>query len=489
MIIGVDIGTQSLKVVITDHSLRVLSEAATAYQPSYPKPGWAEQEPAVWENALAPAIARALGAAGIKPGDIAAIGIGGQLDGCICVNKKGQPVHPCLIWMDRRATNQIAGLPVDEVRKRSGIVLDPSHMAAKIRWLKDNLENIGEDFLFHVPVSYLVHRLTGVAVMDHAHASTSMLYSLADKAFDPTLLDLFGIGEHELPAIANAVDVAGALSPQGAKLTGLHPGIPVAVGTGDDFSTPLGAGIVQPGRVTCVLGTAEVVGALHPDPVIDDSGLVETHAYAGNTFFIENPGWLSGGTLEWFRETFRLVDFAELDALADPVSPGAEGLTFLPALSGTMAPEWISSARGCFYGLTPAHASGHMARAVLEGTAFAMRDVIEQLNKMAVETRSILILGGGAKSRTWAKIRADLTGLPVEIPCTTDTAPIGSAMLGSVAAGIQPDLISAANLVGGISETIMPDSDTRLAYDEAYGNYQKLFNCLRPMFEIGGGNL
>ncbi len=482
MIVGIDIGTQSLKVVITDDALSVLGEAATAYRPSFPKPGWAEQQPSLWENALAPTIARALDVANAKPIDIAAIGVGGQLDGCLGVDRKGRPVHPCLIWMDRRAEDQIVDLPADEVLKRTGVILDPSHMAAKIGWLKDNLENAGNDLLFHVPVSYIVYRLTGVAVMDHGHASTTMLYSLADRAFDPVLLDKFGFMEHEIPAIAGAADVAGTLTREGARLTGLPEGIPVAVGTGDDFSTPLGAGVVRPGSLSCVLGTAEVVGALHPVPVIDHGGLVETHAYAGDTFFIENPGWLSGGALEWFRETFRLVDFAELDALAGTVPPGSEGLTFLPALTGAMAPEWIASARGCFYGLTPAHGNGHMARAVLEGTAFAMRDVVERLNEMTVEVRSILLLGGGAKSRIWAKTRADMTGLPVEVPNITDTAPIGSAMLAAVAAGIQPDLLSAAKHVGGTSEMIMPNSDVKPAYDEAYGNYRRLFNSLRSMF-------
>jgi xylulokinase len=123
-----------------------------------------------------------------------------------------------------------------------------------------------------------------------------------------------------------------------------------------------------------------------------------------------------------------------------------------------------------------------MARAVLEGTAFAMRDVLERLNQMTVETRSILLLGGGAKSRIWAQIRADMTGLPVEVPFITDTAPIGGAILGAIGAGIQPDLESATKLVGGIRETITPDIAKKSAYDEAYGNYQKLFNSLRPMF-------
>ncbi|NQV43343.1 MAG: hypothetical protein HQ501_00460 [Rhodospirillales bacterium] len=482
MIVGVDIGTQSLKVAVTDRNLSVLGWAAMPYQPSFPKPGWAEQDPALWENALRPAISHALDVASVSPSDIEAIGIGGQLDGCLAVGENGQPAHSCLIWMDRRAEQQIAELSAGEVLRRTGVILDASHLAAKIRWIKDNLESCNNGHCFHVPVSYIVFRLTGNAVMDHGQASTSMLYSLADKAFDPTLLNMFGITENELPSIAEADDIAGTLTREGAKLTGLPEGIIVAVGTGDDFSTPLGAGVVQPGRLTCVLGTAEVVGALHTSPVIDDKGMVETHAFVGGTFFIENPGWLSGGALEWFRETFRMIDFAELDSLAKNIPPGSEGLTFLPALSGTMAPEWIASARGCFYGLTPAHGNGHMARAVLEGTAFAMRDVIERLNEMSVETQSILLLGGGAKSQLWAKIRADMTGLPVEVPDITDTAPIGSAMLASVAAGVQPDLLAAAKCVDSTSETIMPNRDAMPAYDEAHGNYRKLFNSLQPMF-------
>ena len=384
--------------------------------------------------------------------------------------------------MDRRAGKEIAGLPADQVRKRAGVILDATHMAAKIRWIKGNLADGNDPLRFHVPVSYLVFRLTGNHAIDHGTASTTMLYSLKDRGYDPWLLDLFGIREDELPQVKGAMDCAGRLSAQGARLTGLAEGTPLAVGTGDDFSTPLGAGMVRPGRLACVLGTAEVVGALHTEPVIDGDGLVETHAYQGNTYYIENPGWLSGGALAWFKETWGLADFKQLDALAGRVPPGAGGLTFLPALSGAMAPQWIASARACFYGLTPAHGKSHMARAVLEGTAFAMRDVAERLRRMGVDINSISLLGGGAKSRVWAGIRADLTGLPVEIPILADTAPVGSAILASVAAGIQPDLFTAARKVGGIKKTVEPDPAAKAAYDDAYDTYHRLFECLRPMY-------
>jgi len=482
VIVGIDIGTQSLKAVIVDRRLRVLGDAAISYQPVFPQPGWAEQAPALWENALGPAIRQAADNAGVSLQAIEALGIGGQLDGCVAIDAKGRAVHPCLIWMDRRAESVTAALPAEEIRDRCGVVLDATHMAAKIRWLKDHVPDAGGKCVFHQPTSYLVYRLTGQHVFDHALASTSMLYALTERGFDPWLLDLFQIGEHELPRIADAADTAGALNDLGSQLTGLKQGIPVAVGTGDDFSTPLGAGVVDPGRLVCVLGTAEVVGAVHAGPVVDSRGLVETHAFAGGNYFIENPGWLSGGALAWFRTVFRLDDFRELDALAADVPAGAQGLTFLPALSGTMAPEWIASARGCFYGLTPAHGTGHLARAVLEGTAFAMRDVVERLNELRVDTSSILLLGGGAVSRVWAQIRADLTGLPADVPSTTDTAAVGSALLAAVAAGLQPDLLTAANLVSGDCKTVDPDPALKQEYADAYGAYRRLFESLRPMF-------
>lgn len=486
MILGIDVGTQSLKVVVLGPDLALLGQAATGYQPSFPRPGWAEQDPRLWEDALAPTIARALDAAGLKPDAVAALGIAGQLDGCIAVDHACRPLVPCLVWMDRRAAAELAGIDAEDLRRTTGVMLDATHMAAKIRWLARHLEG-ARPARYHQPVSYLVARLTGAHVFDHGHASTTMLYGLARGGFEPALLAAFGIDAAELPELAEAASLAGPLTAEGAVLTGLPAGLPVAVGTGDDFSTPLGGGLVAPGRFACVLGTAEVVGALHPAPLVDPGGLVETHGYPAGGYFIENPGWLSGGALAWLRETLGIESFAALDGLAAAVPPGAEGLTFLPALSGAMAPEWHAGARGCFYGLTPAHGPGHLARAVLEGCAFAMRDVAKRLVELGVALDSILLLGGGAKSDLWAGIRADLTGLPVERPAVADTSPLGAAMLAAVAAGLQPDLAACARLLGGGGATIAPDPGTRGAYDAAYGAYRRLFDSLRPLFEARAG--
>jgi xylulokinase len=483
MIVGVDIGTQSLKAVVTDDELKVVGEAASAYRASFPRPGWAEQDPRLWEEALAPTIARALDAAGQTVRSVRALGICGQLDGCVAVDRDGQPLGSCIIWMDRRAEAEIAGLPAERIQDVTGTVLDATHMAAKARWLKRHASERAAIHRFHQPVSYLVARLTGAYVFDHGLASTTMAYALGWRRFSPRLLELFDLEADELPAIAEASDLAGTLHRQGSALTGLPEGTPVAVGTGDDFSNSLGAGLVEPGKLACTLGTAEVVAALHDRPTIDRRGLVETHGYAGGRFFIENPGWLAGGALAWFVETFRLRDAGELDALAATAPAGAGGITFLPAMSGAMSPEWIERARGCFYGITSAHGSAHLARAVLEGCAFAMRDVMERLQEMGVAIGSILLLGGGARSRVWPQMRADLAGLPVAVPAVVDTSPLGAAVLASIAAGLQPDLLAAARRVASEAAITEPDAARGRPYDDAYGAYRDLFDSLRPMFD------
>lgn len=482
MIVGVDIGTQSLKAIILSDQLEILGQSAIAYQPAFPRPGWAEQDPLLWEAALNPAIAGALRNANVSATDIKGIGIAGQLDGCIPVDAQGLPLHPCLIWMDRRAEAEIEGCDARLIQHIGGCILDPQHVAAKINWLKRHVPAVSAARRFHCVVSYIVSRLTGAHVIDHATASTSMVYGLASQRYDASLLAMFELDEAELPLPLPAESAAGVLNDVGSSLTGLPRGLPVAVGTGDDFSSVLGAGLVLPGRLITVLGTAEVVGALHMEPVIDDGLMVETHAFSGDQFLIENPGWLSGGALTWFQNTFGVPSVQTLDAEASVAGAGAGGVLFLPALTGAMAPKWAASARGAFYGFAPSHDRGHFARAVLEGTAFAMRDVLERVQSLGVPVDALRIVGGGARSALWCQIRADLTGLAVEIPRHADTSPIGAALLGGVAAGAFTGLVEAASHLGNDLRVVEPHGDRKAIYDLAYNRYRRLFSALEPMF-------
>ncbi len=479
MLIGVDIGTQSLKVAVTDAALNVLGEASQSYQAQFPAPGHAEQDPRLWEGALGPVIAEALGKAGRSSRQVTGISICGQLDGCIPVDERGQLRGPCLTWMDRRATQELADIDADHVHRLTGIVPDASHLAAKIRWLK---RHDGESAArYHQPVSYVVERLTSAAVIDPALASTSMLYGLTSHAYEDSLLAAFDVKAAELPALAPAGERAGRLNTQGAALTGLPEGTAVAVGTGDDFSTPLGAGLIEPGEVSVAIGTGEVVGALFADPVIDEKRLVETHAYPAGGYFIENPGWLSGGALAWLKGLLRIDDFAEIDRLAATAPVGSDGLVFLPALTGAMAPQWDARMRGCFYGLTPSHGAAHLARAVLEGCGFAMRDVLTRLEALGARPSSLNLLAGGAQSRLWAQIRADIASRPATLPRHAHSSVMGAAMLAGVASGTFASLKEAASLLPPPQDRLPPNREATTALDQSYRRYLTLFSTLKSL--------
>lgn len=481
-VVGIDIGTQSLKAIVLDSDLVPCGEASVPYQPSFPAPGWAEQDSSLWLRALKPAIAGVLARSGFTPADIKGIAVSGQLDGCLPVDAKGKPLAPCVIWMDRRAVDEIGCVDSQRILERTGLVLDATHMAAKIRWMRRHLPETQNAATWHQPVSFIVASLCGRAVMDHALASTTMLYGLSDRAYSEELLELFEIDPKELPEIDDATAAAGALSKAGAALTGLPAGTPVAVGTGDDFANPIGTGVVAPGTVTCSLGTAEVVGAVSDRLRIDKKSLVETHGFLGNRFLVNNPGWLAGGAITWFLSTFGVSTAGELSALAGQAPAGCGGLTFLPALSGAMAPRWEAGARGAFYGLTSAHGKAACARALLEGCAFAMRDVVDRMTSMGVATDRIRLCGGGAKSRVWAQIRADLCQRPVEVAKVMNASPLGAAVLASVTAGIAESVDEAVSRMPLRLATVEPDPAKAEKYETAYRRYRTLFDALAPLY-------
>jgi xylulokinase len=500
--IGCDVGSQSLKGILLDPSGAIVAQAAAAYDVEYPHPAWAQQDAHDWRRALADVVGSLRFQAAVGAEQIGVLGLASQVDGLVAVDADGEPLYPAMIWLDRRAASQTralaaqaaeAGLDRDEIRRITGLNLDASHVAPKIIWLREEHPEVVERAAgLLLPGGALVAWLTGERVLDHANASSTLLYDVTTQTWSPRMQAATGIDATCLGTIRAAAELAGPLRPAAAATLGLTTATRVVVGTGDEHGASLGAGGIRPGIVIDITGTAEPVCVAAPTPAVDDTGLVETHGHADpRVWLVENPGFVSGGSVRWFLDTVAgnvtgrtTTSAAALDAEAiATTTPGSDGVTFLPTLSGATAPRWNDEARGVFAGLSLNHGRAHLYRALLEGCSFALRDIVDRLAAMGLAGDALRVVGGGARSPLWLQMKADVTGRAVRVLTTDEATALGAAMLAGVGAGTFRDLDEAVDRLSVLEPTTYePDPDHRAAYDDAYGRYRALFDAVEPGF-------
>jgi xylulokinase len=481
-VIGIDVGSQSVKAVLFDDAGAPIAEASAPCEMSHPCSGWAEQDPAAWERGIAQTVRELRARAALGPTEVEVLALACQVDGLVAVDERLRALRPAIIWLDRRATDQSARLSAavgeDELIIRTGLNPDASHTAPKAMWLREEEPEHYRATRWLAPVGgHLVGWLTGEVVQDPANASSTLLYDLRSGDWDLELVAQAGLDAGKLPPILPAVEVIGPLRTEAAEALGLSTNCRVAVGTGDEHGAALGAGAVGPGVVVDVTGTAEPVAAPSNELVLDDERLVETHAHAvAGMLLIENPGFVSGGSTSWWASA-QGVPQSEVFVQAALAPPGSEGALFLPTLSGAWAPRWNGRMRGSFAGLGLHHDRTHLARAVLEGCAFALRDIVDRFDAMGLGSEELRVVGGGARSPLWLQIKADVTGRPVRPVRGDHATSAGAAMLAGVAAGWFADLDeAAARTVRLANEPVYPNAATAEVYEEAYGAYRRLFD-------------
>src|SRR4051794_26650920 len=481
-VIGVDVGSQSVKAVVADDQGRALATASAPCTMRHPAGGWAEQDPGDWTRALIAAVRQARTSAGLGRDDVTMLGLACQVDGLVALDVRLRPVRPAIIWLDRRATEQSAALAEavgePEIVGRTGLNPDASHIAPKAMWLRDvEPANFAATRWLASAGAHMSGWLTGEVAHDHAHASSTLLYDLRRRAWDEDLVDHAGLDAASLPAIRPAGMVLGTLLPEVADVLGLSRHCQVIVGTGDDHAGALGAGALEPGVIVDITGTAEPVAVPSREAVLDDERMIETHAHAvDQMLLVENPGFVSGGSTRWWAQT-QGIPQAELFGLAALAPAGSDGALFLPTLSGSTAPRWNGRMRGCFAGLALSHDAAHMARAVLEGCAYALRDIVDRFAALELAGEEVRVVGGGARSPLWLQIKADVTNRPVRAVLSECATSTGAAMLAGVADGAFRDLgEAAAASVELAAEPVRPRPECRALYDESYGAYRRLFD-------------
>ena len=507
-VIGYDLGSQGAKATLCSSDGRILGSAYQDYPIIYPRPAWAEQEPSHWIAALKSITLRVLEQTSGQAKRVLGLGLDAYVDSILPVDEQLQPLRNAFLWMDRRAVSQCEQLAKSISPARlfelTGLNLDPSHSAAKILLIRDNEPELFERaYKFLVPASYMVGYLTGELAVDYSNASSTMLLDITTREWSDEILAAMQLTKEKLAPVKPATAVAGFLRPKVAIELGLPEGIPVVVGCGDEHASCVGAGVIGPGPVCDIGGTAEPVAAATSQPLYDPTRLVETHCHADpDSWLMENPGFVSGANLRWYRdhfapaemETARVtgIDAYELLTLqARDIPPGADGLIFLPCLMGAMTPEWNAHARGVIYGLTLHHRRAHIARSFLEASAYGLRDIVERMIACGLECQEIRAVGGQASSSLWRQIKADVTGIPVTSLAVNETASLGAALLAAVAVGLFPGLKDAADVFVQKVDTKYPDARAHAMYNKSYDLYREVYQRLQPTFrpEWSSGNV
>jgi xylulokinase len=471
ILVGLDVGTTGAKAIAVSATGNVVAKAERKYALSTPRPGWAEQDPEDWWRASEDAI----GSLGVEP---AGIGLSGQMHGLVILDAAGGILRPAILWNDQRTAAECAeienSVPLTRLIALTGNRALTGFTAPKLLWVRNKEPRVYER-IAHVllPKDYVRLGLTGERAIDVSDASGTLLFDVAGRRWSEEMLAALEIPADWLPRALESPTVSGETP----------AGIPVAAGAGDQAAGAVGVGIDGPGPVSVVLGTSGVVFAALGEFASDPEARVHAFCHAVPDVWHAMGVMLSAaGSLRWFRDAFAPgEDFARVTTEARSWPPGAEGLVFLPYLQGERTPHADPNARGAFAGLSLRHDRGALARAVLEGVAYGLRDSLELLGALGVRPAVGRVSGGGARSDLWLRILASVLGIPLERTTVEEGAAYGAALLGGVAAGVFASVAEAVEACVAVRDTVEPDSEWRGVYEEGYARYRALYPALRSV--------
>ena len=503
LLVGVDVGTSGLKAIAIDsESGRTEASTTHDYPLSTPHPGWAEQDPADFERALGRALRELTAALGGRAGAIQAIGLSGQMHTAVLLDVAKRPVRPAILWCDTRTTAECeairAKLGDAGLRRAVGNRALEGFTLPKLLWLRAHEpEAYALVDTVLMPKDWAGWLLTGEIGADVSDASGTLAFDPGARRWSDEVLDAVDVSTSLWPEVGESPSILGHLSASMASLTGLPAGIPVARGAADNAAGAVGLGVVRPGRAMASVGTSGVVLAHTPGYSVDPAMRLHAfcHAVPG-AYYTMGVMLAAGGALRWYRDV--LCDGEKLSAelrgadayeiITDTASTsriGSGGLVFLPYLMGERTPHNDALARGALVGLTARTTKAEISRAVLEGITFGLCDSLDLIRKTSpsgAQPDEIRLTGGGAKSRFWRQMMADVFGVPVAVTTSTEGPAFGAALLGGVAAGAFASVEEAADALVHVSARVAPDPTSTDRYAEVHAAYRALYGDLRERF-------
>ena len=495
LILAVDVGTSGTKVLAVDADGRVVHSAHAGYSFEAPRPGWAEQSPQLWYDGTLSAVRSLLDAPEVEADDVVAVAIAGQMHGLVALDRRREVVRPAILWNDQRSAAQCeeytTRLGGTFLLEHTGNLMLPGFTVPKLLWMRQH-EPEAFASIRHVmlPKDYVRFRLGGILVSDVTDASGTGVFDCGRRCWSKAMLEALELPEDWWPPTAESPEVVDQLSVSAARATGLRAGIPLVAGAGDQAASGVGTGITREGLISATIGTSGVVFASSDTWRYPKDGSLHAfcHALPG-TWHLMGVMLSAGGSYDWFCRNL-MPDvmaqfqeegrdpFEEITDRASEVPPGAEGLFFLPYLSGERTPHVDPDARGCFIGLTPRHARAHLARAVIEGAIFGLGDCLDLITRMGMRPDAVRLSGGAAGSPLWQAICADVFGCPTICTATSEGTAYGAAILGGTGAGLWPDVGTACEQV--VVETGRTDpSENAERYTALHRRFADLYPAIK----------
>lgn len=500
MFIGLDVGTSAVKAVAIGRDGKVVARAAAEYAYSTPHAGWAEVAPELWWNASIKALRDLTAALGTEATSIAGLGLTGQMHSLVALDRVGVPLRPAIMWNDQRTAPQCAAaeerLGQQRVASMTGNRLLPGFTAGKLLWMKEH-ERKTFDRIATIMLAkdFIRLRLSGVAATDVSDASGTLLFDCAHRRWSLQMASALRLDVGILPPVHESDAVCAHVSAEGATKTGLREGTPIVAGAGDQAASAIGCGVVGAGAVSCTIGTSGVVFAASDSFRSTPDGNVHAFCHAApGTWHLMAVMLSAGGSLQWFRDTLCADLIARAKARgcnpaglimeeAATAPPGADGLLFLPYLTGERSPHADPNARGAFVGLSTAHTRAHMARAVVEGITFGLADCLDAVrNAGVIPQGAIRIAGGGSHSAWWRQLCADVFDRPVAAVNVPDSTALGAALLAAAGTGAFPSVQAASQSAVQLGEPTNPAAGARSALNAGRLQYQALYQDLRHRF-------
>ena len=492
-LLGVDLGTGSVKTVLFDRNGKEISQRAQEYPVYQPYNGWSEQEPEDWYVAAINTIRSVVEEAGVAPEEVKGIGMSGQMMGAVLLDAEGEPLRRAILWNDARTTaasESVRRIITDaKMMEINCNPVRPGLTAAKIQWVKENEPEIwAKTAHILLPKDYLRYRLTGEFATDVSDASAMQLLDVRKRAWSPFVLDAMEIKESQLGKVYESPEVTGTLKPNVAGLLGLSPKTVVVGGAGDNAAGAVGTGVVATGRAMTTVGTSGTVFAYSDVPMMDEKARVYTFCMAvPDAWHFMGSVNSAGNSLKWYRNLFYSNDmeYEEINKAAMASAPGANNLIYMPYLTGEQSPHFDLQCRAGFVGLSATHTKDDTTRAVMEGITYALRDVLTAIRESGINPSIMRMCGGGSKSPFWRQLMADIYDMPVCLPDmnSENAAALGAAILASVGTGMYSSVQESCDkIIKMREETYQQDPAVRAKYDATYAAFGKLYPQLKDNF-------